>query len=62
GEMFSNSNTLPKLYLSVIDDVMENVRELFLEEGIEEQVLDDLRQNNHFFIIWAVLKEKMNGN
>ncbi|KAG9259873.1 TFIIA-alpha and beta-like factor isoform X1 [Astyanax mexicanus] len=42
--MFSNSNTLPKLYLSVIDDVMENVRELFLEEGIEEQVLDDLRQ------------------
>uniref|UniRef100_A0A8B9HFR1 General transcription factor IIA, 1-like n=1 Tax=Astyanax mexicanus TaxID=7994 RepID=A0A8B9HFR1_ASTMX len=34
----------PKLYLSVIDDVMENVRELFLEEGIEEQVLDDLRQ------------------
>ncbi|XP_072526857.1 TFIIA-alpha and beta-like factor [Salminus brasiliensis] len=42
--MLSNSNTLPKLYLSIIDDVMESIRELFLEEGVEEQVLDDLRQ------------------
>ncbi|XP_036439319.1 TFIIA-alpha and beta-like factor [Colossoma macropomum] len=42
--MLSNANTLPKLYLSIIDDVMESIRELFLEEGVEERVLEDLRQ------------------
>nr|XP_020856912.1 TFIIA-alpha and beta-like factor isoform X2 [Phascolarctos cinereus] len=34
----------PKLYRSVIEDVIEGVRELFIEEGIEEQVLKDLKQ------------------
>ncbi|NWI15281.1 TF2AY factor, partial [Crypturellus soui] len=34
----------PKLYKSIIDDVIEGVRELFGEEGIEEQVLKDLKQ------------------
>ncbi|NXA37812.1 TF2AY factor, partial [Eudromia elegans] len=34
----------PKLYKSVIEDVIEGVRELFTEEGIEEQVLKDLKQ------------------
>ncbi|KAM9068172.1 TFIIA-alpha and beta-like factor isoform 5-T10 [Sarcophilus harrisii] len=34
----------PKLYRSVIEDVIEGVRELFTEEGIEEQVLKDLKQ------------------
>ncbi|XP_028844335.1 TFIIA-alpha and beta-like factor [Denticeps clupeoides] len=41
--MLSSANVLPKLYLSVIDDVIEGLRETFLEEGVEE-VLEDLRQ------------------
>ncbi|KAF6723727.1 Stonin-1 [Oryzias melastigma] len=32
-----------KLYLSIIDDVIDNMKELFLDEGIEDRVLDDLR-------------------
>ncbi|XP_060773144.1 TFIIA-alpha and beta-like factor isoform X2 [Neoarius graeffei] len=42
--MLSNSSILPKLYLSIVDDVMESVRELFIDEGVEERVLDELRQ------------------
>ncbi|KFZ53854.1 TFIIA-alpha and beta-like factor, partial [Podiceps cristatus] len=34
----------PKLYKSVIEDVIEGVRELFAEEGLEEHVLKDLKQ------------------
>lgn len=34
----------PKLYRSVIEDVIEGVRDLFAEEGVEEQVLKDLKQ------------------
>uniref|UniRef100_A0A8C8RF17 General transcription factor IIA subunit 1 like n=1 Tax=Pelusios castaneus TaxID=367368 RepID=A0A8C8RF17_9SAUR len=34
----------PKLYRSIIEDVIEGVRELFAEEGVEEQVLKDLKQ------------------
>lgn len=34
----------PKLYLSIIDDVIESVRELFIDEGVEERVLEELRQ------------------
>ncbi|KAM5318831.1 TFIIA-alpha and beta-like factor [Glossophaga mutica] len=37
-------NSVPKLYRSVIEDVIEGVRDLFAEEGIEEQVLKDLKQ------------------
>uniref|UniRef100_F7FZJ9 Stonin 1 n=1 Tax=Macaca mulatta TaxID=9544 RepID=F7FZJ9_MACMU len=37
-------NPVPKLYRSVIEDVIEGVRNLFAEEGIEEQVLKDLKQ------------------
>ncbi|NXD84889.1 TF2AY factor, partial [Halcyon senegalensis] len=33
-----------KLYRSIIEDVIESVRELFAEEGLEEQVLADLKQ------------------
>uniref|UniRef100_A0A3B4YDI4 General transcription factor IIA, 1-like n=1 Tax=Seriola lalandi dorsalis TaxID=1841481 RepID=A0A3B4YDI4_SERLL len=33
-----------KLYLSIIDDVIESMRELFLDEGLEDCVLDDLRR------------------
>ncbi|NXC06496.1 TF2AY factor, partial [Orthonyx spaldingii] len=34
----------PELYKSVIEEVIEDVRELFAEEGVEEQVLKDLKQ------------------
>ncbi|XP_040849641.1 TFIIA-alpha and beta-like factor isoform X2 [Ochotona curzoniae] len=37
-------NPVPKLYRSVIEDVIEAVRSLFAEEGVEEQVLKDLKQ------------------
>ncbi|XP_074753500.1 TFIIA-alpha and beta-like factor [Athene noctua] len=37
-------NPVPKLYKSIIEDVIEGVRELFAEEGLEEQVLKDLKQ------------------
>ncbi|KAM9608438.1 stonin-1-like isoform 2-T5 [Morphnus guianensis] len=37
-------NCQPKLYKSIIEDVIEGVRELFAEEGLEEQVLKDLKQ------------------
>uniref|UniRef100_A0A673CLQ4 General transcription factor IIA, 1-like n=1 Tax=Sphaeramia orbicularis TaxID=375764 RepID=A0A673CLQ4_9TELE len=32
-----------KLYLSIIDDVIESMKELFLDEGLEDRILDDLR-------------------
>uniref|UniRef100_A0A8D2N3J8 General transcription factor IIA, 1-like n=1 Tax=Zonotrichia albicollis TaxID=44394 RepID=A0A8D2N3J8_ZONAL len=35
---------IPELYKSIIEDVIEGVRELFAEEGVEEQVLKDLKQ------------------
>ncbi|KAG2467479.1 STON1 protein, partial [Polypterus senegalus] len=34
----------PKLYRSIIEDVIESVHEIFVDEGIEEQVLKDLKQ------------------
>lgn len=34
----------PELYKSIIEDVIEGVREPFAEEGVEEQVLKDLKQ------------------
>ncbi|NWI41264.1 TF2AY factor, partial [Picathartes gymnocephalus] len=34
----------PELYKSIIEDVIEDVQELFAEEGVEEQVLKDLKQ------------------
>ncbi|XP_075451963.1 TFIIA-alpha and beta-like factor isoform X4 [Ascaphus truei] len=40
----SNSNPVPKLYKSIIEDVIEGVSELFAEEGIDEQVLKELKQ------------------
>ncbi|XP_009469491.1 PREDICTED: TFIIA-alpha and beta-like factor [Nipponia nippon] len=40
----AHANPVPKLYKSIIEDVIEGVRELFAEEGLEEQVLKDLKQ------------------
>ncbi|XP_032812107.1 transcription initiation factor IIA subunit 1 isoform X1 [Petromyzon marinus] len=39
-----NQNPVPKLYRSVMEDVINNVREVFLDEGVEEQVLQELKQ------------------
>ncbi|XP_074532326.1 TFIIA-alpha and beta-like factor [Halichoeres trimaculatus] len=41
--MLTNTGPMAKLYLSIIDDVIESMRELFLDEGLEDRVLDDLR-------------------
>ncbi|XP_070696548.1 TFIIA-alpha and beta-like factor [Pempheris klunzingeri] len=41
--MLTNTGPVAKLYLSIIDDVIESMRELFLDEGLEERVLDDLK-------------------
>ncbi|NP_001082755.1 TFIIA-alpha and beta-like factor [Xenopus laevis] len=40
----ANPNPVPKLYKSIIEDVMESVREIFVEEGVDEQVLKELKQ------------------
>ncbi|XP_037261646.1 TFIIA-alpha and beta-like factor [Falco biarmicus] len=40
----AHGSPVHKLYKSVIEDVIEGVRELFAEEGLEEQVLKDLKQ------------------
>ncbi|XP_041107602.1 TFIIA-alpha and beta-like factor [Polyodon spathula] len=42
--MMANSNPVPKLYRSIIEDVIEGVREIFADEGVEEQVLKDLQK------------------
>ncbi|CAM4691449.1 unnamed protein product [Leuciscus chuanchicus] len=39
----ANSNIVPKLYRSVMEDVINEVRELFLDEGVDEQVLMELK-------------------
>uniref|UniRef100_UPI0037E89859 TFIIA-alpha and beta-like factor n=1 Tax=Semicossyphus pulcher TaxID=241346 RepID=UPI0037E89859 len=41
--MLTNTGPVAKLYLSIIDDVIESMRELFSDEGLEDRVLDDLR-------------------
>ena len=33
-----------KLYKSVVEDVISNVRESFLDEGVDDQVLTELKQ------------------
>ncbi|KAG8443663.1 hypothetical protein GDO86_008998 [Hymenochirus boettgeri] len=40
----ANPNPVPKLYKSIIEDVIEGVSELFMEEGVDEQVLKELKQ------------------
>ncbi|XP_072266385.1 TFIIA-alpha and beta-like factor [Pyxicephalus adspersus] len=39
-----NPNPVPKLYKSIIEDVIEGVSELFVEEGVDEQVLKELKR------------------
>lgn len=33
----------PKLYRSVIEDVINDVRDIFLDDGVDEQVLMELK-------------------
>lgn len=33
-----------RIYQEVIDDVISSVREIFLEDGVDEQVLQELKQ------------------
>ena len=35
---------LSSLYKTVVDDVITNVKEAFLDEGVDEQVLQELKQ------------------
>lgn len=45
--------------MSIIDDVIDSVRELFLDEGVEDRVLDDLRHvslNNPTLLLLFFLK------
>ncbi|XP_075719308.1 TFIIA-alpha and beta-like factor isoform X2 [Rhinoderma darwinii] len=38
-----NLNPVPKLYKSIIEDVIEGMAEVFAEEGVDEQILKDLK-------------------
>ncbi|KAG8184844.1 hypothetical protein JTE90_012092 [Oedothorax gibbosus] len=38
------SSSVPKLYYTVIEDVISNVREAFIDEGVDEQALTELKQ------------------
>ena len=39
----SGHNLVRKVYLDVIDDVISNVTEMFADEGVDENVLQELR-------------------
>ncbi|XP_070590822.1 TFIIA-alpha and beta-like factor isoform X3 [Erythrolamprus reginae] len=43
-EAMAHGNPVPKFYKSVISDVIEGVRDVFLEEGVDEQVLKELKR------------------
>jgi len=43
-DMSSTSNPVPRIYRAVIEDVIKNVRESFLNESVDEQVLAELKQ------------------
>jgi len=40
----NTENSVKKIYLTVIDEVLTNVREAFLDEGYDEQLLQELKQ------------------
>ena len=45
-----------KVYYSVVEDVISNVREAFLDEGVDEQVLQELKQVGVYFLtVWHKL-------
>ncbi|XP_064601509.1 transcription initiation factor IIA subunit 1-like [Liolophura sinensis] len=40
----ASQSTVPKLYMSVVEDVITNVRESFQDEQVDDQVLEELKQ------------------
>ncbi|OXB59829.1 hypothetical protein ASZ78_014477 [Callipepla squamata] len=40
----AHANPLPKLYRSVIEDVIESIQDLFAEEGVDKKVLRNLKE------------------
>uniref|UniRef100_A0ACB8G929 Uncharacterized protein n=1 Tax=Sphaerodactylus townsendi TaxID=933632 RepID=A0ACB8G929_9SAUR len=40
----AHGNPVPKFYKSIIDDVIEGVQDAFVEEGVDEQVLKELKR------------------
>ena len=40
----SSENTVKKIYQTVIEEVITNIREAFLDEGYDEQLLQELKQ------------------
>nr|XP_056709374.1 TFIIA-alpha and beta-like factor [Euleptes europaea] len=40
----AHGNPVPKFYKSIIEDVIEGVRDVFAEEGVDEQVLKELKR------------------
>ncbi|XP_044284912.1 TFIIA-alpha and beta-like factor [Varanus komodoensis] len=40
----AHGNPVPKFYKSVIDDVIDCVRDVFVEEGVDDQVLKELKR------------------
>lgn len=43
-----------KVYMTVVEDVISSVREAFLDEGVDEQVLQELKQVSHFSV-WKII-------
>lgn len=39
----ASNNPVPKLYRTVVEDVISNVREHFLDDGVDDQVLQELK-------------------
>lgn len=44
NSMMNSENTVKKIYQTVIDEVLTNIREAFLDEGYDEQLLQELKQ------------------
>ncbi|XP_005391062.1 PREDICTED: TFIIA-alpha and beta-like factor isoform X2 [Chinchilla lanigera] len=55
-------NPVSKLYRSIIEDVIEGVRHLFAEEGVEEHVLKDLKQLWETKVLQSKATEDFFGN
>jgi hypothetical protein len=43
-KFIKNNNKQRKIYQTVIDEVLMNVREAFLDDGYDEQLLQELKQ------------------
>ncbi|KAJ7345067.1 hypothetical protein JRQ81_001017 [Phrynocephalus forsythii] len=50
----ANTNPVPKLYRSVIEDVINDVREVFLDASVDEQVLVELKTTPPFISLFLL--------